>query len=800
MANVPSREEVQTPQSIEGSEPGAEMKAEQWSAAIHHFHITGDRRDIPEPIPLSSPLVPALLVQLEKEGRLQQQYPFHLSSESGRSQPLTDLLKDFLEQYEKEGEGLRIIANNLPELSSFLNRPNRKESEQLKPEVFASVADVFDLSSAGKATLERELEILQKMFPWEGKLIRLGSAALLSIFSWAFDRESRPFRQKFLKDVEQALKGLNAILLVDEQKSPKGRSPESIAAVIGQQGTALIDSASLSQSIPKQEGSLCMSSERRERIEKTRDLLSAFLSEASNAPKFYLAHSEPLDSIPDSSHIKSIHDSNSLETALELFGRILENTVEVFKSIRIARLEIAGEYESELHDGLLERFDWRSCEADELRAVTPVVVWESAENVLGSGLSSLSRIIRSGLPLRVLISSPNLASEKDLSDSLPDLGHLIVAHREAFVVQSSLAKPSVLSDQLRVLSKSLRPAVAIVAGPTKQTVPQWSWPESVVAHLSRTLPIFTYDPDAGGSWADRLVLGELEEKQKQWLSVNWSYTDSDGTIQSKTEALTFAHAAALQLGFRKHFLTIPEEVWDEQQIELGEYLNAYEEEPPRAIPFIWIVGPDELPQKAVVTRSLVSASRDRQRSWSVLQELAGINNEYVRRAVEETSKKVESSVRAELKTIGERERLEGAAQAIDRLVAVFTNPTALEAPAVSDQISMYSAEQPKVEEKPGEEARPVEAPEEEAEEEFSAEPYIDSFLCTSCNDCINLNPLLFKYNEDKQAVIGDVSAGTFLQLVKAAEACPAKCIHPGAPAPHDETATAEVIARAQAFR
>jgi len=37
-------------------------------------------------------------------------------------------------------------------------------------------------------------------------------------------------------------------------------------------------------------------------------------------------------------------------------------------------------------------------------------------------------------------------------------------------------------------------------------------------------------------------------------------------------------------------------------------------------------------------------------------------------------------------------------------------------------------------------------------------------------------------------------------LVKGAEVCPAKCIHPGAPAKDDETATPEVVARAQAFQ
>jgi len=60
-------------------------------------------------------------------------------------------------------------------------------------------------------------------------------------------------------------------------------------------------------------------------------------------------------------------------------------------------------------------------------------------------------------------------------------------------------------------------------------------------------------------------------------------------------------------------------------------------------------------------------------------------------------------------------------------------------------------------------------------------PYIDSALCTSCNECINLNPRMFQYNENKQAYIADPKAGPYKTLVKAAAACPAQCIHPGPP-------------------
>jgi len=76
------------------------------------------------------------------------------------------------------------------------------------------------------------------------------------------------------------------------------------------------------------------------------------------------------------------------------------------------------------------------------------------------------------------------------------------------------------------------------------------------------------------------------------------------------------------------------------------------------------------------------------------------------------------------------------------------------------------------------------------------EPWIDTPLCTSCNDCTNFNPLLFLYNEDKQAVLGNLNVGTYAQLVEAAELCPADCIHPGKPWNPDEPGLGELVERA----
>ena len=86
-----------------------------------------------------------------------------------------------------------------------------------------------------------------------------------------------------------------------------------------------------------------------------------------------------------------------------------------------------------------------------------------------------------------------------------------------------------------------------------------------------------------------------------------------------------------------------------------------------------------------------------------------------------------------------------------------------------------------------------------SETEGPIAPWIDSALCTSCNDCLAINPQVFVYNADKQATIADASAGTFAQLVAAAEKCPARCIHPGTPLNPDEPGLEKLIKRAKKF-
>jgi len=58
---------------------------------------------------------------------------------------------------------------------------------------------------------------------------------------------------------------------------------------------------------------------------------------------------------------------------------------------------------------------------------------------------------------------------------------------------------------------------------------------------------------------------------------------------------------------------------------------------------------------------------------------------------------------------------------------------------------------------------------------------------------------MFGYNDNKQAFIKDANAGTYRQLVEAAEACQVAIIHPGKPRNPAEPGLDELMKRAEAF-
>jgi len=197
------------------------------------------------------------------------------------------------------------------------------------------------------------------------------------------------------------------------------------------------------------------------------------------------------------------------------------------------------------------------------------------------------------------------------------------------------------------------------------------------------------------------------------------------------------------------------------------------------VPYILMIDDNDGVHRVIVAEPLIEAARRCRAQWRSLQELAGIKNSHAARAVA-----------AEKRIWQEQKDKE--------LAALQSQPTpAAKAPAAAVTAKVEAATTAKTEAVPASEAPPAETA--EAAAAPSDDPYIETPRCTSCDECTQINNRMFAYDDNKQAYIADLDAGTYRQLVEAAESCQVAIIHPGKPRNQNEPGLAELMARAELF-
>jgi ferredoxin len=553
-----------------------------------------------------------------------------------------------------------------------------------------------------------------------------------------------------------------------------------------------------------------MDAERRARVEGALEVITERLEGDEPLPPPILLR--PPEVVVPARGLEQQEHIDPLAASIGVFDGVARRMTSLFRAIRIARLETAGTYRPELHDEVLAHLDPEGLTVEELRLLPPVVVVTTGARLRHRDQRSLSELLRSSRPVHVIVQDQVTASDeaRDLSRFHLDLGTLVMAHREAFVVASTLSRPDLLTEGLIRMVSALRPGVALVHLPA--TSPAAARGLLAQAALEgRAYPEFRYDPDAGTSWADRFDLEGNPQPEGAWPAHTMGFIEG-GEEQVAEMAFTFADAVAVDPTYVRHLRIIPRVAWNETQLPLAEYLERFDPEGrERSIPYLWVLDEAGTLQRAVVTRELAMVCADRLRAWRVLQELGGHRNVFAERAATAAREQALEEAERERAALEqshtddlEQVRTETAKESMERLAAALLSPDGL-----AELPSELTAALPSVEIAPA--AAPVESGEaaavepapvvEEVEEEPLSfdEPFIDTPLCTTCNECTNLNSRLFQYNADKQAIIADSTAGTFAELVKAAELCPARCIHPGKPRGDDSTGTAEMIERAAPF-
>ncbi len=520
--------------------------------------------------------------------------------------------------------------------------------------------------------------------------------------------------------------------------------------------------------------------------------------------------------------------------AIGIFEGHMRKMADGFKAVRRAEWELAGEYDAATHEPFLARFDWHQFSDEEFGLCPPIFATGGDGAMLDIGFQNLSRLLASGKPIRVMVldtqvysntggqacTSGFLGQVSDMAaygkaqhgktETRKELSLLTMAHRNVFLLQSSQAAPShLLAGVLRGL-QSRYPAVFALhcPCPPEHGLGDDQPPDAAKLALeSRSYPLVVYDPAQGATLAERLSLDGNPSLDDPWPEYELRYLDDAGVEQKRTLPVTTADWAATEVRFRRHFTPLPADAPAEDLVPFHEYVAAAPADREGKRAYIHVLGPDRRLGRLAVADEIARLADDRLAVWGLLKEMAGrgavapdgaaelerLTAEYERRIAE---------LKARYPALVARRLAEGLIKAgngggtiADLLLQVERTPglAPVRAPAPVAAASVVVG--PAV----AAAAAAATAPAVAGDEALTLEPYIDSARCTACNECTNINRKLFAYNDEKQAYVKDPRAGTFKELVMAAERCPVRIIHPGTPLNPKEKDLAKWVERAAPF-
>ena len=766
-------------------------------------------------------VLPALLNPYRDASAIRYQYPLYLippdgATGSALARPVSEYLSESLDAL--GAEDARILKDNLPWLERYLRQtldgPDPVDAPGLFAEAAAALQKQLDLDQSSRDKLDADLEKLKGSIAADGQFIGYGPRVSLHLMVHAIRHRRNHRREQFRQQVDKHIQGLQSLLEIEKSKSADANEPASVESSVGP-GSRHLDTSALSGMLERRvHGSVEMPVERRVRIELAlQDLLD--WEDDPVLVRFVGQLDDPWFS--KQSSLELVDSNDPCKTASEVFDRYAAGFARLFAASRVAALEIDGAYNSGVHDSWFANFDWQAFSNDEMQLVTPVVALVSADYLAADGLSSLSRLLGSRLPVHVLswvraYDNPGAQPGEDPFDSYRfELAYFGVGHRQVVVAQTSAARhEDLLSGFLCALDSNRASLHLINRGTqTKTKKPLLdAWFVASAALESRAHPFILVNPEAGDHAAERVSFGGNPQAANDWPVEKLEYRSADGEVTEMDLAFTFADYALLMPALHEHFRMVPAGYESTNLVPVDQYLGLEEEHVDRSVPYIWGIDDQDVLVRLVVSRALVFACRDRLNYWRTLQELAGIHNFYVEEAIDRVCREQQAVVETEREQLLkaheeqlENARSEAAGEVMGQLVDVLMGADLSAMVGGGGQLASMPAAapaEPSAEAEP--EAEAAAETEEEVEEELSFdEPWLDTDLCTTCDDCMGINKMMFVYNDNKQAIITDPKAGTFADLVAAAEICPAKCIHPGNPLDPNEAGLEELIARAEPF-
>jgi pyruvate-ferredoxin/flavodoxin oxidoreductase len=352
---------------------------------------------------------------------------------------------------------------------------------------------------------------------------------------------------------------------------------------------------------------------------------------------------------------------------------------------------------------------------------------------------------------------------------------IAMAHRTAYVLNGSISNPTHLIEGYVQGLNSRRPAIFNVYSPC---MPEHGIGDDVarqqakLAVESRAFPLYRFNPDKGKTWVDSLDLEGNPSMKKVWPSYTLNYVDAENKPCKMTVPTTFADFAVTEGRFRKQFKKAPANTWNESMAPIADFLDMTPEERKGKYPFVWTVDKKRMLGRMIVAEPLVKACEERRDFWALLKSLAQLDKEEI--DVEKVAGAAREAARAELipRIAAGLMELAGNETTKGEDMKVIPVSTKMEAPAADCGGCGCGDFTPAT---------------------------IDAEDCTACGECIEINSNIFGWNDDQLATVINAKGGPFKDIVKAAEKCPARVIHPGTPADPNEKDLAALVERADKF-
>jgi len=315
-------------------------------------------------------------------------------------------------------------------------------------------------------------------------------------------------------------------------------------------------------------------------------------------------------------HAPLFVDSSAL--ALGICEGLMQQIAARFAAVRRAERLLAapvgsGDQENAASEEFFRRFEWTQFTDEEWALCPPVVVVGDAQTLSDARLQSLSRLLMSGKPVKVLMLD-DLGPDGSAANG-KELGLIALAHRQAFVLQSTLAHREHLISGLLDGLNSRGPALFRVFAPPR-TAPDGAAINVLdlcrQAVASRAFPLYRYDPQAASVISAALSIEGNPDIAADWLS------PASGDA---AEVLTAAAYAVADPRFVRHFSRLADDCAGEL-MPLADYLAIDAAEREGITPFLRHVDARRRPLRLGVSPAMIAFAEERLAFWRQLRSLA----------------------------------------------------------------------------------------------------------------------------------------------------------------------------------